>query len=221
MGFNGKAIAWINREKWKCEHIDLFGIVQTTNGKRKNHYNYMSGINKRIWDLMIKDLVDNGVKMGDIPKLLSESGLSVSSIQRKMTGHEETHFYEMEHILRAANYEFRFGTTEREIFRVARRKPIFEISEELDRIIVTRNLYPKFFINFKAENPQDMEIDFGKKTLISKVGINKMTEYVLQCALKYYENETPKEIKKLTKIIRDEVRRQFLNDEIIVKNKNY
>lgn len=221
MGFNGKAKAWVEREKWKCEHIDLFGIVQTTNGKRKNHYNYMSGINKRIWDLMIKDLTDHGVKKNDIPKLLAECGLSISSIQRKMTGNEETHLYEMEHILRAANYEIRFGVTEKEIFRVWRKKPIFEISEELDRVIVTRNLYPKFFVNFKAENPADMEIDFGKKQLISKVGIGKMTELVLQCALKYYENETPKKIKELQKIIRNEVRRQFLNDEIIVKNKNY
>lgn len=221
MGFNGKIRSFILREKWKCEHIDLFGIVQTTNGKRKNHYNYQSGFNKRIWDYMLKDLLDNGITKAEIPNLLSECGLTIASIKRKMSGHEETHLYEMEQILLAANYQIRFNESEREIFRVVRRFPIFQVSEELDRVIVKRNLYPKFFVNFKAEDPKDMEIDFGKENIIKKIGIRKLTDFVLQAMMKYYENENGKEQNRLRKIIKEEVARQFLNEEIIIKNKKH
>lgn len=221
MGYNGAVKSWVLREKWKCEHIDLFGIIETSNGKRKNHYNYQSGFTKRIWDYMLKDLTDNGIRMTDIPKLLSSCGLSKASIVRKMSGNEETHLYEIEQILLAANYTIHFNASEKEIFRVSRVKPIYQISEELDRVIIRRNLYPKMHINFNPNNLTDIEIDFGKEEIISKVGFQKMIDYVLPAMLQYFNSEDRKTIAKITKTVRTEIKRQSLNGEVLIKNKNY
>lgn len=221
MAFNGKILSWVNREKWKCEHIDLFGIVQTTNGKRKNHYNYQSGLNKKMWDAMINDLLDNGIIKNDIPKILSSCGLSIASIRRKMTGHEETHIYEMEQMLLAANFRIQFNRENREIFRVTRHLPVYQITEELDRVIVRRNLYPKLHVNFNPNDLKDMEIDFGKEEIISKLTKYKITEFVLPAMLQYFDIKDKKELAKLTKTIKNEINKQFLNEDILIKNKNW
>lgn len=217
--YNGKLREWVKKEQWKCEHIDLFGIVQTTTGKRKNHYNYQSGFTKRIWDAMLDDLIKNGIRQGDIPKILSSCGLTIKSIERKMSGHEETHLYEMEQILLAANYTIQFDAAEKEIFRVTRKYPIYQVSEEMDRVIIKRNLYPKMHINFNPNDLKDMEIDFGKEKIISNIGIIKMVSYVLPAMLQYFNSKDKKTITKLTTAIKTEVKRQYLNEEILITNK--
>lgn len=219
MGYNGKLMAWVKREKWKCEHIDLFQIVETKAGKRKNHYNYQSGFNKRIWDAMIKEMTDNGIRLNDIPKILSSCGLSIVSIVRKMDGREETHLYEMEQILLAANYKIQFNLMDKEIFRISRFLPIYQITEELDRVIIRRNLYPKLHVNFDPNNLTDMEIDFGKENIISRISIQRLTQFVLPAMLQYFNSTDKKLISKMTKIIKDEIKRQFLNEDILIKNK--
>lgn len=221
MAYNGKAMAWVKREKWKCNHIDLFQVIETKTGKRKNHYNYQSGFTKRIWDAMIKDLIENGVRRDEIPKLLSSCGLSIMSIRKKMDGREETHLYEIEQLLLAANYTIKFNFSEREIFRVTRNVPVYQITEELDRVVIRRNVYPKMHINFNPNDLKDLEIDFGKENIIRKIGVLKLTQLVLPAMLQYFDGKDKKTITKIKKTVREEIRRQFLNEEILINNKNY
>lgn len=219
MGFNLKAMHWVLREKWKCEHIDLFGVIETKTGKRKNHYNYQSGMTKRIWDAMLDELRRNGVANADIPQILATCGLSQASIKRKMEGREETHLYELEHILKAANYSIVFNPSEKEIFRVTRYLPVYQITEELDRVVIKRNLYPKMHINFNPNDLTDLEIDFGKEKIFNKIGVFKLTDLVIPAMMQYFNKESEKTLTKIKKAVRSEIRRQWLNEDIIIKNK--
>lgn len=216
MAFNGRVREFVKREKWKCEHIDLFEVIETPTGKRRNRYNYQSGITKRIWDAVLKDLQKHGIPLGEIPRLLSSCGLTMTSIKKKMEGTEETHLYEMEQILLAANYSIQFGNAEREIFRVTRHYPVYQVFEELDRVIIKRNLYPKMHINFNPEKIDDFEIDFSKEKNREAIGVRKVTEFAIAGILQYFNKQNPKEIKKIEKAIRNEVKKQWLNNEIII-----
>ena len=220
MGFNGKIMSWVNREKWKCEHIDLFQVIETTNGKRKNHYNYQSGITKRIWDALLEDMQKYGISRQEIPKVLSDCGLSIASIERKIAGNEETHLYELDHILRAANYSLVFNQTEKEIFRVMRYLPVYQVTEELDRVIVKRNTYPKMHINFNPNDLSDLEIDFGKEKLIKTIGKYRLMDFVVPAMMQYFDEKDVKTFNKIKAAIRKEINKQWINEDIIIKNQN-
>lgn len=218
--YNGKLRWYIEKEKWKCKHIDLFQIIETKNGKRKNHYNYQSGITKRIWDALIEDMQKYGINKSEIPRILSSCGLTAASIEKKMEGREETHLYELDHILRAADYSLVFNQTEKEIFRVMRYLPVYQVTEELDRVIVKRNTYPKMHINFNPNDLSDLEIDFGKEKLISKIGRYKLMDFVVPTMMQYFNGKDEKTNEKIKKAIRKEINKQWLNEEIIIKNQN-
>lgn len=218
MMYDGKIKAWVMREKWKRK-IMPYEQKFTASGKEYSTYNFMVGLTKKIFDFVIDDLTKSGIPLGQIPTIMARSGLTEASIKRKLKGKEETHLYELEPLLKTVNYSIRsHHITVGEIFKVVKSSPNYTYTQELNRIILKRNIYPEFFINFNPDKPTDFEVDFGKEEIINHIGENKMIRLVLEAIGTFYEAEK-KSMKGMEKNVKTEIRRQYLNSEIIIKNK--
>ena len=219
MAYNGRLRAWVIREKWKALHID-HTQRKNKNDKIITKYNFNSGFTKKIWDAIIDDLRSSGIPINQIPTIMGRSGLSIASIKRKMEGKEETHLYELEPILQTFNFKIRFNYSDKEILRIEKVNNNYTYKQELNKIIIRRNLYPKFFINFNPDKPTDFEIDFHEEIVKFPIPEFKMVDLVMSGIQTFYKEEKKELQRKMKIAIRNEIRRQFLNGEILTKLKS-
>lgn len=217
--YNGRLRAWVLREKWKATIME-HTVTTNHKGKMLTKYNYNSGFVKKIWDALIEDVTKCGIPISQIPTIASRSGLSANSIRRKMEGKEETHLYEIEPILQSFNYKVRFNYSENEILRIEKFSRNYTYRQELNKIIIRRNIYPKFFINFNPDKPTDFEIDFHEELVKFPIGEGKMVKMVYEGIETFFKSEKKDINIKIKSQIRKEIRRQFLSGEILTNKKS-
>lgn len=215
---NGRIREWVKKEKWKAT---LMPHTPKTNhkGHRYTEYNFNSGVTKKIYDAIITDMKNSHITERQLPTIISRCGLTMESIRRKLAGIEETHLYELEPMIKTLNYKMHFNYAENEIFRIVKVTPNYTYKQELNRIIIRRNIYPKFFINFNPDKPTDFEVNFHEETIKFKIQELKMVHLVYEGIETFYKEEKKVIKTKMKDTIRKEIRRQYLNDEIHIKNK--
>ena len=219
MRYNGRIRNFVLREKWKGMQME-HELTKNYKDHIITKYNYNSGFVKKIWDAIIADINKSGISTRFIPTIASRCGLMASSIKRKIEGVEETHLYELEPILKTFNYKVRFNYSDKEILRIEKVSENYTYKEELNRIIIRRNIYPKFFINFNPDKPTDFEIDFHEEMVKFPISEYKMVQLVLEGIETFYKSERREIKNKIIASIRKEIRRQFLSGDILTNTKS-
>jgi hypothetical protein len=169
-------------------------------------FNYYSGFVKRHFDKILNQYLKLNLSKTEFFELLSDSGFSASRIQRQFRGLAPMLAIEFHEYTKSLNADSK-GNLKLDVFTHER---------DGNRLIIQRNINPKFYINISVHDPNDYDIDFinlkdfqfteqrtlryFKSALLSyfkgdKAKFITKHKYLIRFRLRFYKGEFNKRIK--------------------------
>lgn len=191
-----------------------YEIVEGKGGMKKRKFNYMSGVPKDYFDSIKKEFEKNGISFYDIIDNQEAAKLPMfkKELKEMLKGEIEMPIHEFFALIKILGFQLNLV-----------RKDNFHSYEwqsgQEDRLIIRRDVYPKFYVNLDPENLKDFEYVFLEKTKkpMTKTKMMKLLLIAIHSYFKANGGVTPFNKKYSRKKFVEDFNKKYYTNQIIQK----